>query len=110
MRVGLVTGAAELVAPLLKQLEQDVGAKPQLSSGAAEPLLALLDAGKLDLVLGPFAKDSPWQTGVAFGPPLRAMPSGDHILELKAAMRNGENRWIMAVEHASRAVTAEARR
>jgi hypothetical protein len=60
-------------------------------------------------VIGRFQADSPWATDVAFGPPLLKTGTKDGPLELKAAMRNGENRWIMTVERASRAVSQEAR-
>ena len=46
---------------------------------------------------------------VAFGPPLSTTGTKDTPLQLKAAMRNGENRWIMTVERASRAISQEAR-
>jgi hypothetical protein len=92
--------AAALVAALAEQ----TAANPRITQGAAEPLIAALARGDLDLVVGLFAKDSPLATEVAFGPPLGRAGSRDAPIEIKAAARNGENRWIMQVESASRRV------
>ncbi|MET0365017.1 MAG: hypothetical protein ABW169_10220 [Sphingobium sp.] len=94
------------MARLLDKISRDTQAAIAVRSGAAEPLLADVRDGKLDLVIGPFEKDSSWATDVAFGPPL-ARGAGD--IEFKAAARNGENRWIMLVERAARSVSQEAR-
>jgi len=71
--------------------------------------LQRLDAGELDLVIGRFTADSPWTSEVAFAPALSTTGAEDAPIELKAAMRNGENRWIMTVERASRAISQKAR-
>lgn len=109
-RVGFASPDIEATpraAALLKAVELQTHAKAQVISGAGESLLARLEKGEVDLVVGRFKADSPWQTDVAFGPVLDASgPSSDPV-ELKAAMRNGENRWIMAVEHASRFIGKE---
>jgi DNA-binding transcriptional LysR family regulator len=108
LTVGLVDGATspQVVVRLLDKISHDTQAAIAIRSRAAEPLLAEVRDGKLDLIIGPFEKDSPWATDVAFGPPL-AHGAGD--IEIKAAMRNGENRWIMLVERAARSVSQEAR-
>ncbi|MGF7149178.1 hypothetical protein FHS96_002820 [Sphingomonas zeicaulis] len=93
---------------LIEALERHTGARAEISRGAAEPLFTALRAGRLDLVIAPVAADSPWATEVAFGPPLAIAGTGDERLELVAAMRNGENRWIMLVERSSRAVAPAA--
>jgi DNA-binding transcriptional LysR family regulator len=108
LAIGLVDGAPSppVVARLLDKISRDTHAAIAIRSGAAEPLLADVREGKLDLVIGPFEKDSPWATDVAFGPPL-AHGAGD--IEIKTAARNGENRWIILVERAARSVSQEAR-
>ncbi len=76
--------------------------------GSGETLFKRLDDDSLDLVIGRFRADTPWTTMAAFSPPLASHGEGKDRIELKAAMRNGENRWIMTVERASRAVSAVA--
>lgn len=97
------------VAPLIAELEKRTGARAQWEAVSGEVALKHLADGRLDLVVGHFRKDSPWKTEVAFGPPLATTGSKDDPIELKPAMRNGENRWIVTVERAVRAVSAEAR-
>ncbi len=110
IRVGLVPapqglGKAE-GARLLARLGDEMRARPRVTAGATEPLLRALDRGELDLVLSPFAPKTPWSQMVALGPPIAARGQEDDRIELRAAMRNGENRWIMTVEKAARAVAA----
>lgn len=108
LTVGWVDGASPppVVSRFLEEVARDTHAAITLRSGAAEPLLAQVRDGRLDLLIGPFEKDSPWASDVAFGPPL-ARGAGE--IEIKAAARNGENRWIMLVERAARTVSQEAR-
>lgn len=94
---------------LIAALEQHTRAKAVVRPMAAEPALQALEDGKIDLVLGSFLRATPWSTQVAFGPPLAVSGAKDDSVELKAAVRNGENRWLMTVERASRAISAEAR-
>ena len=98
------------VRALIALLEQRTNARAVWKVGSGETLLQQLDEGQLGRALGRFRKDSPWKMDVAFGPPLRSTGSGDDPIELKAAMRNGENRWIMTVESASRTVAQKALR
>lgn len=100
---------APQVQKLVHEIERRTRAKVQWRPGAGEALFQQLDDGTLDLVIGRFMADSPWAMDVAFGPPLSTTGTKDAPLELKAAMRNGENRWIMTVERASRAISQEAR-
>lgn len=112
MKVGIVeTPGAALPAParaLLARLSAATGAKPQLMPGAAEPLLMALEAGKLDLVVGNFAHDTPWTQRVALSPPLAVRGAKEMRIDLIAAMPPGENRWIMLVENSVRAVAPTA--
>lgn len=108
LRVGLIDDPRPFdrgrTATLIARLAQETGAKPRIARGAAEPLLADLEAGRLDLVIGPFTADSPWKIMVALGPPLATSGPEGARLQWQAAARNGENRWIMTVEQASRAI------
>jgi len=92
---------------LLRGLEAATGATAEITRGPMEPLLQKLDSGKLDLVIAPFAKDTPWVALASLGPVLRTEGSGEERIEWRAAMRNGENRWIMLVESRSRQAARE---
>lgn len=107
-QVGLI-GPAQAGKALIAALERRTGARAVARPMTAEPALQALDEGRVDLVLGPFLRKSPWSTDVALGPPLAVGGTKDQPIEYKAAVRNGENRWLMTVERASRAVSAEAR-
>jgi hypothetical protein len=99
----LVPEAQRLVAALAQQNS----ARPIMRQGALEPLIVDLDAGRLDLIIAPMAKRSPWKTLVAPGPALTHIGEGKERVEWRALMKNGENRWIMQVEGASRRVSGE---
>jgi hypothetical protein len=101
--------SAPQVGRLVEEIERRTNARAQWLSGSGEPLFQQLDEGKIDLIIGRFTADSPWATDVAFAPALSTSGTKDALTELKAAMRNGENRWIMTVERASRAISQEAR-
>lgn len=109
--VGLVAGTPDdpVTHQLLSEIQHRTQARAQMHEGPAERLFGDLDAGTLDLVVGTVSKDSPWKTDVTFGPALRTLPGSEEPLQLRTVMRNGENRWIMLVERASLAVSAEAR-
>lgn len=93
---------------LIRQLESRTHAKARIIEGATEPLIGELENGKLDVLIGPFAQDTPIKSVVALGPPLASRKMGEGRIDLVAAMRNGENRWIMLVEESSRAVAPMA--
>lgn len=82
---------------LVQQVAQAVGVKAELDAGSAETLLRRLEEGKLDLVVGEFAKATPWGARVAFTPSPRAKSPPSHEPVLRAAVRLGENRWLMFV-------------
>lgn len=82
----------------LDRLRRVTGASPQVITGDAEPLLARLEAGELDLVIGEVATDSPWITGVAVIEPLAERQVGGRTIGLSPIARNGENSWIMLLE------------
>ena len=91
-----------LAAAYLARLSRATGARPQIQTGAAEPLLARLEAGELDLAIGEIAGDSPWIDGVAVIEPLAEHRLGDRTIGLSPIARNGENRWVMLLEREAR--------
>lgn len=111
-RVGLIAaGDTPIVSeaePLfLGRVAEATGATPLVKEGASEPLLLELEAGKLDLVIGPLSPESPWLGRVTILRPLDESLASQHLL-ITAAARNGENRWIMLLEREARAVAAGA--
>ncbi|MBA4090585.1 MAG: hypothetical protein C0494_08345 [Sphingobium sp.] len=108
MRVGLVLGDGDFgraaSARLLDRLSRQTGARAAIRSGATEPLFQALERGDIDLVLTPLDPESPWMTRISLSPPIATQGRKDKRLDYYAAMRNGENRWIMTVESAARAV------
>jgi hypothetical protein len=106
-RVGLVaplSGTDPKVDALLRRVALVSGARGQVESGDGEPLLARLEEGELDLVIGRFEAASPWKRMVSFSPPLRVEKLGNTKFNLVAAMRNGENAWIGLIEREARQV------
>ena len=106
-RVGLIPTApgADARAPaFLAAVTNATGARPVTVTGGAEPLLLELEAGKLDLVIGELADDSPWVDRVSILDPLaeRTTPSGR--VTLHPIAKNGENAWIMLLERQRRLV------
>jgi DNA-binding transcriptional LysR family regulator len=115
IRIGLAThsGAAgpddaRLASHLIARLERETGAHARIVRETSEPLLLDLEAGELDLVIGSFDAKTPWVKRVSFAPALATRQRGEAKLELKAAGRNGESRWISLIERQSRAVADEA--
>jgi hypothetical protein len=106
-RVGLVSSAvANEPGPnskrLLMAVAKAANASPKLVHGETEVLLAALEEGRLELVIGRFEKKSPWASRVTFGPPVRVEQRGNSELLLRPAMRNGENGWIALIEREAR--------
>lgn len=104
VRVGLAAGTRmnRPVSSLIAGIEHAAGARATTVTGAGEPLLLALDDGRLDVVVGAFAEDTPWRDRVSLAPPVARHMDGGKPLLIRAAVRNGENRWAMLVEHASR--------
>ena len=93
--VGIVTPLPRPHAgTLLDGISRATGARPQLESGTTEMLLARLETGKLDLVIGELDPASPWSKRVTLIPPLAERISREHHSHIVAAARNGENAWI----------------
>lgn len=104
IRVGTEQDLPPEVRKLVEQVETATGAKAELRRGALEPLLDKLETGEIDLVVAPFTKKTPWATMSALSPPVRTEGQGEQTVEWRAAMRSGENRWIMLVETSARKV------
>ena len=84
------------------RLARAAGARPRASAAPAEHLLARLEQGEVDLVIGEFAQDSPWFDEVALLEPLSERRVGERKLGLAPVARNGENAWIGMIERTVR--------
>jgi hypothetical protein len=107
-RVGLVaTGGADptqaAAHAFVARVARATGARPRLRSGASEELLVDLDKGRLDLVVGVLAPETPWVSEVAILQPI-AVRAAPERLVLTPVARNGENRWIMLLEREAQAI------
>ena len=103
IRLGWVAGAqpGPEALEVLAKIQQEAGVAIENKTADSEALLHDLEEGKIDLVYGSFAMDSPWMTRVHLGKALgwRAEPP-KHVAAPRFAYRNGENGWIMRVEGA----------
>ncbi len=99
LRVGIVAdGETEARERFLAQtIAQAAAVEAEVESGSAEILLHRLENGRIDLVVGQFAKASPWKGRVAFTKPAEADSPPSHEPVLRAAVRSGENRWLIFV-------------
>jgi hypothetical protein len=104
IRVGVQPNPPAQAAALLQRLERATGARAEVRAGNLEPMLQKLEDGDIDLVIAPFKKDTPWAMQSALSPPIRSEGQGDAVIEWRAAMRSGENRWIILVETNARKV------
>lgn len=106
-RAGLIAGPAAnepALRAFLGRVERAAGGRASVEAGAAEHMLAKLEAGALDLVVGPMTETSPWKVQVHFLPPLRKGLHGQRDLHLVAMARNGENAWISLLHREAAAV------
>lgn len=105
LRLGVITEAPPSTVLDAVLSELNMGVAVQRLQADSESLLRDLEEGRVDLVYGSFAMDSPWSKKVHLGRALgyRAEPA-KHVAAPRFAYRNGENGWIMRVE------TAAARR
>lgn len=105
IRVGWVTGSPFYppVNDALAAIARSTDARLERHDGDSETLLRELEKGKIDLVYGSFAMDTPWSKHIHLGKALgwRAEPP-KHFAAPRFAYRNGENGWIMRVEEAAR--------
>ncbi len=98
MRAGVVAGGnGAREAALARQIAQALNVRTSLQEGTTEALVERLEEGELDIVIGEFAKATPWSGRVALTGPARAVdPPQDHPV-LRAMVRPGENRWLIFV-------------
>lgn len=96
LRMGLVSGSSPRPDALVASIGIETRARVLIEEGASETLLARLEAGELDVVVGAFDARSPWNARVTFSKPL----TRKGVVETKAAVRSGEHRWAMLVDRA----------
>ncbi len=102
LRSGLVAGTDDEAAArqAAQSVADEAGVQLALEKGHEEQLLRRLENGELDLVVGAFAKKSPWSKRVVLSSsPVAKDPKGDEPV-IRSALRRGENRWYMLVEKA----------
>ena len=100
IRLGVIEGAAidPAAERALARLAAETGAQVRRRAGTGETLLPDLRNGRLDLVYGRFADDSPWRTHVHFGAPLGGGNDAQASRQRpRFAFRAGENGWIAEV-------------
>lgn len=107
--VGIIASGQPAVGParrraMLRGVRAATDAEPVLEQGASESLLARLERGEIDLVVGELAPASPWGTRVTILPPLGEQVAADGHVHLVAAARNGENAWIALLHREARKV------
>lgn len=110
VRVGMVAPAgapqhADRLRALVDRAASSAGGRPQIMSGASEPLLLMLEAGEIDLVVGEFDRSTPWSRRVHLIPPLARESRGESEIATTAAARNGENGWIILLEREAHALS-----
>ncbi len=101
--VGIVSGSnPEETAVIVERIEKITGASARLRREETSLLTDQLEKGKIDLIIGSFAKNSPLKKTVTFSAAIgnRKVPSDQPVT--RAGMAPGENRWIMLVEKAVR--------
>ncbi|MGI9360156.1 MAG: hypothetical protein ACR2O7_01065 [Parasphingorhabdus sp.] len=98
LRIGIVEGSSSgPTEDFVKTIEDKTGASAAIRRGEAEHLLKKLEDGELDLVIGSFAQKSPWKRHVWLSKALDGSEPAATRPVLRAAARNGENRWIMTI-------------
>jgi hypothetical protein len=103
VRVGLVGDASSAATrALVDSIGSATSARAEIVDGVAEVLLPRVEAGDLDVVVGRFAANSPWRGRVAFTQAGTRENTDSDEPVVRAAVRNGENRWLMTVERAIR--------
>jgi hypothetical protein len=107
LRVGVVAGEVgpaerTRLDAYIAAVGRATGARPEMTTGPAEPLLLQLERGSIDLAIGAFSEESPWATEVAIIEPLAVREADGGRVALNAVARNGENGWILLLEREAR--------
>lgn len=103
VRAAQVAGVAapEPARAIVERAARDLGTGVDWQTGEGEPLLHALEQGKLDVVVGSFAKKSPWMPKVALSDSIGgAEPADTSEPALRLARANGENEWIVRLDRA----------
>lgn len=112
INVGLTTMRAKevpLARAYIARLERAAHAHAVIDEGPAELQFARLEQGAVDVVIGDFAEDSPWNADVALIEPLATRTAGTRKIGLSPVAANGENRWIALLEREVRDYRASSR-
>ena len=98
LRAGIVAGGSEdEERAVANRIASSLSVSPEVISGSTEDLVRRLDEGEIAIVVGEFAKTTPWVGRAAITGPARASdPPKDHPV-LRALVRSGENRWLIFV-------------
>jgi len=111
-KVGIIASAAPIGEDrqqlFLQRVSATAHAQPAIETGASESLLAKLEAGALDLVIGEMDAKTPWAKRITLLPPLGEQVGKEGHTHLAAMARNGENGWI-ALLHREASVVASLR-
>lgn len=102
VRVGWDGGDAATARPFLDRLTGATGARLSFRRAPLEQLVHELDHDRLDVIVVPVRPDAALADEVALTDPLAGPTAEDRPVALRAAVRNGENRWLMTVEQAAR--------
>lgn len=82
---------------LVNRIAEAAGAEASFEEGSAETLFRRLEQGELDIVVGHIAKASPWKKRVALTKSAEAKSPPKKLPVLRAALRKGENRWLLFI-------------
>lgn len=107
LRVGVVAGEfgpaeRQRMHAFIAAVGRATGARPEMTTGPAEPLLLKLEQGSIDLAIGAFSEESPWASEVAMIEPLAVREADGGRVTLNPVARNGENGWILLLEREAR--------
>lgn len=98
----VVTGVGDLAGDepaLLEEFAATLDAEVEWTVGNEESLVAALERGDLDVVVGGFTDATPWADRAATTVPYREAPGPDGSQEKHVILaRMGENRFLVALE------------
>lgn len=103
MRVAVIPGTPDAAAALtlLRAYAAEHDARLTTVAVHGEHAPHWLEDGKVDVVVGHFAKASPWQAHISLSKPVaRAEPKDSKAPVLRIGRRNGENALILATDRA----------
>jgi polar amino acid transport system substrate-binding protein len=85
-------------ARLVEDFAAELNARVEWTVGSESDLLAALEERRLDLVVGGFTDDTPWEKRVALTEPYLELESGGRTEKHVLAVAPGENRWLLRLE------------